>query len=116
MPRFTNARTNDRVFSQVAAASTPKPPATIKVLIAPTGRKPRASNSTPDELRSGPGVAAKTLIDEGNPAKRAAISNAAIGPVASSNWKSGKTKTPIMIQAKLSLNKPRPDKSNLVFK
>ena len=34
----------------------------IRVLIAPEGLKPRASNSTPDVLRTGPGVAASTLI------------------------------------------------------
>ena len=41
-------------------------------------------------LRTGPGVTASTLIDGALPAKRAAISNAEIGPAASSNWKSGK--------------------------
>ena len=56
-------------MSHVAAASTPSPPATIKVLIAPDGLKPRASISTPDELRTGPGVAASTLIDGGMPAE-----------------------------------------------
>ena len=75
---------------------TPSPPATISVVIAPDGLRPRASISTPDELRTGPGVTANTLIDGALPAKRAAISNAEIGPAASSNWKSGKTSTPIM--------------------
>src|SRR6202165_2515919 len=96
-PRFATLRTNDNVLSQVAAASTPSPPATIKVVIAPDGFRPRASSSAPDELRTGPGVAASTLIDAGGPAKRAAISNTEIGPAAPSNWKSGKTSTPIMI-------------------
>jgi hypothetical protein len=82
-----------------AAGRTPAPPATIKVLIGPDGRRPRASNSTPDELRTGPGVAARTLIDGSAPAKWAAISNTEIGPAASSNWKSGNTRTPIMIAA-----------------
>ena len=59
---------------------TPSPPATIKVVIAPDGFKPRASISTPDELRTGPGVTASTLIAGAAPAKRAAISNAEIGP------------------------------------
>ncbi len=36
----------------------------ISVLIAPDGFRPRANISTPDELRTGPGVAATTLIDE----------------------------------------------------
>ena len=75
---------------------TPSPPATIKVVIAIDGLSPRASISTPDELRTGPAVTAKTLIDGALSAKRAAISNAEIGPAASSNWKSGKTRTPII--------------------
>jgi hypothetical protein len=96
MPRFAITRTNASVFLQVAAASTPSPPATIRVEIAPDGLRPRASISTPDELRTGPGVAATTLIDGALPTRRAAISNTEIGPAASSNWKSGKTRTPIM--------------------
>ena len=68
-----------------------------RCVIAPDGLKPRASISTPDELRTGPGVTASTLIDGGWPAKRAAISNTEIGPAASSNWKSGNTRTPIMM-------------------
>src|ERR1700738_4783607 len=90
-------RTKPSVFSHVAAVRTPSPPATIKVVSAPEGLRPRASISTPDELRPGPGVTASTLIDGGWPAKRAAISNTEIGPAASSNWKSGNTSTPIMI-------------------
>src|SRR5229473_7186811 len=97
-PRFAIDRTNASVFVQVAAVRTPSPPATIKVEIAPDGLRPRASSSTPDELRTGPGVTANTLIDAGLPAKRAAISNTEIGPAASSNWKSANTRTPIMIQ------------------
>ena len=93
------ARTKPSVLSHSAAASTPSPPATISVEIAPDGFRPRASISTPDELRTGPGVAATTLIDGARPAKRAAISNTEIGPAASSNWKSGKIRTPIMIWA-----------------
>jgi hypothetical protein len=61
-PRLAIACTNASVLSQAAAARTPSPPATIRVLIAPEGLKPRASNSTPDVLRTGPGVAANTLI------------------------------------------------------
>jgi hypothetical protein len=83
----------------------------IKVLIGPDGFRPRAIISTPEELRTGPGVAATTLIDEAlidevlveealieeaAPAKRPAISNTEIGPAASSNWKSGNMSTPIM--------------------
>ena len=87
-----------------AAARTPSPPATIRVVIAPDGLKPRASNSTPEELRTGPGVAASTLIDgrldrRGSGRVAGAISNTEIGPAASSNWKSGKTRMPIMVQA-----------------
>jgi hypothetical protein len=52
----------------------------------------------PEELRTGPGTSASTLIDDGLPAKRPAISNTEIGPAASSNWKSGNTSTPITIQ------------------
>src|ERR1700681_488559 len=97
MPRFVTDSTKASVFAHVAAVRTPSPPATIKVVIAPDGLRPRASNSTPDELRTGPGVTASTLIDGGWPAKRAAISNTEIGPAASSSWKSGKMRTPIMI-------------------
>ena len=50
--------------------------------------------------RTGPGVTAKTLIAGAPTAKRAPISNTEIGPVASSNWKSGNTRTPIMVQAR----------------
>src|SRR6266478_374918 len=97
MPRLTTVRTKPSVCSQVASVRTPSHPGTIKVVIAPDGLRPRATNSTPDELRTGPGVTASTLIDGGWPAKRAAISNTEIGPAASSNWKSGNTSTPIMI-------------------
>ena len=75
----------------------PQPPATIKVEIAPDGLMPRASISTPDELRTAPGVIAMVFIEGGLPAQRAAISNTEIGPAASSNWKSGKMSTPIML-------------------
>src|SRR4051794_38473318 len=102
-PRFSIARTKLRVFSHVAAVRTPQPPATIKVVIAPAGLMPRASISAPDELRTAPGVNAITLIDGGLPAERAAISNTEIGPAASSNWKSGKISTPIML-APMSVN------------
>ncbi len=84
-PRFATLCTNDNVLSQVAATSTPSPPATSKVVIARDGLRPRANISTPDELRTGPGVAASTLIDGVWPAKRAAISNTEIGPAASSS-------------------------------
>ena len=96
-PRLAIARTKASVFSQVAACRTPSPPATISVVIAPMPTSmPRASISTPDELRTGPGVTASTRIAGAPSAKRAAISNAEIGPAASSNWKSGKIRTPIM--------------------
>ncbi len=83
------ARTKASVFGQSAGPRLPSPPATISVVIAPDGLKPRAIISTPDELRTGPGFTASTLIAGALSAKRAAISNAAIGPAASSNWKSG---------------------------
>jgi len=54
-------------------------------VIAPHGFRPRATTSTPDELRTGPGVTARTLIDGDWPAKRAAISKTEIGPAASSS-------------------------------
>ena len=54
-------------------------------VMAPEGLTPRASISAPDELRTGPGVTANVLIASGAPATRAAISNADIGPAASSN-------------------------------
>jgi hypothetical protein len=47
---------------------TPSPPATINVEMASADRKPRASNSTPEELRTGPGTSASTLIGEAEPA------------------------------------------------
>ncbi len=87
------------VFGQIAAARTPSPPATISVVIAPAGAKPRASISTPDELRTGPGFVAITLIAGATPEKRAAISKTEIGPAASSSWKSGKISTPIIFLA-----------------
>ena len=46
--------------------------------------------------RTGPGVTATTLIEGALSAKRAPISNTEIGPAASSNWKSGNTRTPII--------------------
>ena len=67
-PRFAIARTKASVLSHVAAASDPlaaRPRSGC--VIAPDGLKPRASISTPDELRTGPGVAASTLIDGGMP-------------------------------------------------
>ena len=84
-PRRAAARTNESIFVDCAASRTPQPPATIKVVIAPQDRKPRASISTPDELRTGPDVSASTLTDGAAPAWRAAISNTEIGPAASSN-------------------------------
>src|SRR3954471_22014474 len=41
-PRFSMARTKPRVFWHLAAVRTPQPPATIKVVIAPAGLRPRA--------------------------------------------------------------------------
>jgi len=99
MPRFATPRTNNSVCWQRAAVSTPSPPATISVSMEPAGFSPRASSSTPAELRTAPGIEASTLIESGWPAKRAAISNTEIGPAASSNWKSGKMSTPIMAEA-----------------
>jgi hypothetical protein len=90
-------RTNDSVLSHVAAAGSFSPPTTIKVLIAGEGLMALAHISTPDELRTAPGATAKTLIDGGMSAKRAAISNTEIGPAASSSWKSGNTRMPITI-------------------
>jgi hypothetical protein len=90
-------RTNDSVLLQVATAGIFSPPTTIKVLIAGEGLMPLAHISTPDELRTAPGVTAKTLIEEGMSAKRAAISNTEIGPAASSSWKSGNTRMPITV-------------------
>src|ERR1700692_2660216 len=95
-PPLGRPRTKASAFSDFAARSTPSPPATIRVEIAPAGLKPRATISMPEELRTGPGVAAITLIEGGWRAKRAAISNTEIGPAASSNWKSGKTRMPII--------------------
>ena len=68
------------------------------MVIAPDGFSPRASISTPEEERTGPGVTATTLIAGAFSAKRAAISNTEIGPAASSNWKSGNMRTPIIMQ------------------
>ena len=60
---FAIARTKPSVFAQVAACRTPSPPATISVVIAPDGFSPRASISTPEDERTGPGVTATTLIE-----------------------------------------------------
>jgi hypothetical protein len=84
-PRLAIARRKPSVLSHFDAALTPVPPATIRVPIAADGRKPRASNSTPAELRTGPGTAAIVLIDGAAPASRLAISNTEIGPAASSS-------------------------------
>src|SRR6476469_3118699 len=92
------ARTKLSVFAQVAACRTPSPPAMIKVVIAPDDFRPRATISTPDDERTGPGVTASNLLEGAPAAERAAISNAEIGPAASSNWKSGNTRTPSMLQ------------------
>ena len=62
-PRFTMLRTSASVVSHFDAAPTPSPPATINVVIAPAGLMARASISTPDVLRTGPGFTARTLID-----------------------------------------------------
>ncbi len=99
MPRLASARTKPSVFSQVAACRTPSPPAMISVVIADADFNPLATISTPDDERTGPGVTASTRIAGAPSAKRAAISNAEIGPAASSNWKSGNTRTPIMIRS-----------------
>ena len=53
-------RTNESIFVDCAASRTPKPPATIKVVIGAEDRKPRASISTPAELRTAPDVSAST--------------------------------------------------------
>jgi hypothetical protein len=84
-PRLAEARTKASTLAERAASRTPSPPATIKVEIAPADRNPRASHSTPEELRTAPGVSASTLIEEALPAKRPAISNTEIGPAASSS-------------------------------
>ena len=81
-----------------AAASTPSPPEMISVVIAPAEPNLRASISTPDVLRTGPGFAAITRIGVSLLAYRLAISNTEIGPATSSSWKSGKMSTPIMVQ------------------
>ena len=67
-PRLTIDRTKESVLSHFAASRTPSPPATIRVVIAPEGLMPRATISTPDEERTGPGVTAITLIDGYRPA------------------------------------------------
>ena len=90
MSRRAAARSNACVVLQVMASCTPSPPATIKVVNALADPARRASISTPEELRTGPGLTAMTLIEAALPASRAAISNTEIGPAASSNWKSGK--------------------------
>ncbi len=54
----------------------------------------RATISTPEELRTGPAVGASTLMWVRRPDNRPAISNAEIGPAASSSWNSGKIRIP----------------------
>src|SRR5689334_17739298 len=99
-PRLSIARTKPSVFSQAAACRTPSPPATISVVIAAADFNPRATISTPDDERTGPGVTARARIAGAPSAKRAAISKVEIGPAASSNWKSGNTRTPIMMRVR----------------
>jgi len=84
------------VTSQRAESATPAPPAIISVVIAFADLKSRAIISTPDELRTSPGLAASTRSASGLPAQRAATSNTEIGPAASSSWKSGKIRMPII--------------------
>src|SRR6266496_458648 len=97
-PRLAIARTKPSVFSQVAACRTPSPPATISVVIADADFNPRAPISTPDDERTGPGVTATTRIDGRPPGKGGPNPKGEIGPAASSNWKSGNTRTPIITQ------------------
>src|SRR5581483_7096733 len=103
-PRFSAARTKASTFCDFDAATTPSPPATIRVERLPGDRKPRAIISTPDDERTLPGASASTLIGVGLPARRPAISNTEIGPDASRIWKSGKISTPIMIEPYMSGN------------
>ena len=66
-PRLASPRTKASVLSHRAAASTPSPPAMIKVVIAPEGFRPRASISTPDRLQlygDGVGYAVASDIDK----------------------------------------------------
>jgi hypothetical protein len=61
-------RTNDNVVSHIAEAGIFAAPTTIKVLIARECRMGFANISTPDELRTAPGVTAKILIAGETPA------------------------------------------------
>ncbi|MGY2935645.1 hypothetical protein ACVWZ6_005247 [Bradyrhizobium sp. GM6.1] len=93
--------------SQRAASVTPAPPATTSVVIALADLNSRAIISTPDELRTGPAFTASTRIPVVVlPVQRAAISNTEIGPAASSNWKSGKIRMPIMVMSESEGNTP----------
>ena len=65
-PRLATACTNLIVHVFRAAASTPSPPATMSAVIALAGPNFRASISTPEELRTGPGVCASALIGTGD--------------------------------------------------
>ncbi len=65
-PRWATACTNLIVHVFRAAASTPSPPAMIRVVSALGEPNFRASISTPEDERTGPCVAATTLI-EGSP-------------------------------------------------
>ena len=76
------------------------------VVIAFADLKSRAIISTPDELRTGPAFSASTRIAGALPVARAAISNTEIGPAASSNWKSGKIRMPIMVMSESEGNTP----------
>src|SRR5262249_28854207 len=98
--------TKARVAGQRAAASTPEPPATTSVVIAFADLKSRAIISTPEDERTAPDVSASTRSASGLPLARAAISNTQIRPAASSNWKSGKIRMPIMTMSESEGNTP----------
>jgi|SRR6516225_7845413 hypothetical protein len=88
--RALAARTKAKVTGQAEASRVPQPPATSRVSRGPSGRA-SATSCTPEELVTGPAALATTRSRYGGGVdSRAAVSKTAIGPAASSSWKSGK--------------------------
>ncbi len=82
MPRSAMRRPDDQRRRTGRRRPRTLPPTMINVVIADDGFRPRASISTPDELRTGPAFTAIVLMSGALPASQAAISNAAIRPAA----------------------------------
>jgi len=76
---------------------------------------PAGSKGDPWQLTTPPGTSASTRIEAGRPAIRLAISKTEIAPAASSSWKSGKTRTPIMFEPSLFKGSMSENEGNMPF-